>query len=75
MSNEVNPAYSDVFQSDIVATYAAKQNTIKPLGLRIKRNLDQLGFYHHVIAPYKIMKLHHGYISYQVFALSYILPR
>ena len=34
MSNEVNPAYSAVFQSDIVATYEAKERAIKPLGLR-----------------------------------------
>ena len=31
MSNEVNPAYSAVFQSDIVATYEAKERAIKPL--------------------------------------------
>ena len=30
MSNEVNPAYSAVFQSDIVATYEAKERAIKP---------------------------------------------
>ena len=35
MSNEVNPAYSAVFQSDIVATYEAGERAIKPLGLRI----------------------------------------
>ena len=34
MCNEVNPAYSAVFQSDIVATYEAKERAIKPLGLR-----------------------------------------
>ena len=34
MSNEVNPAYSAVFQSDIVATYEANERAIKPLGLR-----------------------------------------
>ena len=34
MSNEVSPVYSAVFQSDIVATYAAKERAIKPLGLR-----------------------------------------
>ena len=28
MSNEVNPAYSAVFQSDIVATYEAKERAI-----------------------------------------------
>ena len=38
MSNEVNPAYSAVFQSDIVATYEAKERAIKPLGLRIERS-------------------------------------
>ena len=32
MSNEVNPAYSSVFQSDFVATYEAKESVIKPLG-------------------------------------------
>ena len=30
MSNEVNPAYSDGSQSDIVATYEAKERAIKP---------------------------------------------
>ena len=56
MSNEVNPGYSAVFQSDIVATYAAKYKTIKPLGLRIERHLNEVGFHPHVIAPYKVMK-------------------
>ena len=37
MSKEVNAAYSAVFQSDIVATYEAKERAIKPLGLRIGR--------------------------------------
>ena len=32
MSNEVNPASSAVFQSDIVATYEEKERDIKPLG-------------------------------------------
>ena len=45
MSNEVNPAYSAVFQSDIVATYEAKARAIKPLGLRIERHLDEVGFH------------------------------
>ena len=48
MSNEVNPAYSAVFQSDIVATYEAKERDIKPLGLRIERHLDEVGFHTHV---------------------------
>ena len=56
MSNEVNPAYSVVFQSDIVATYEAKEGAIKPLGLRIERHLDEVGFHTHVIAPYMVMK-------------------
>ena len=56
MSNEVNPAYSAVFQSDIVATYEAKEMAIKPLGLRIERHLDEVGFHTHVIAPYTVMK-------------------
>ena len=56
MSNEVNPAYSAVFQSDIVATYKAKERAIKPLGLRIERHLDGVGFHTHVIAPYTVMK-------------------
>ena len=43
MSNQVNPAYSTVFQSDIV-------------GLRIERHLDGVGFHTHVIAPYAMMK-------------------
>ena len=56
MSNEVNPAYSAVFQSDIVATYEAKESAIKPLGLRIERHLDGVGFHTNVIAPYTVMK-------------------
>ena len=56
MSNEVNPAYLAVFQSDIVATYEAKERAIKPLGLRIERHLDEVGFHTHVIAPYMVMK-------------------
>ena len=56
MSNEVNPAYSAVFQSDIVATYEAKERAIQLLGLRIERHLDEVGFHLYVIAPYKVMK-------------------
>ena len=56
MSNEVNPAYSAVFQSVIVATYEATEMAIKQLGLRIERHLDELGFHTHVIAPYTVMK-------------------
>ena len=52
MSNEVNPAYSAVFQPDIAATYEAKERAIKPLGLRIAMHLDEVGFHTHVIAPY-----------------------
>ena len=33
MSNEVNSAYSAVFQSDIVATYEAKERAIKPVSV------------------------------------------
>ena len=40
MSNEVKPAYSAVFPSNIIATYEAKEKAIKPLGLRIERHLD-----------------------------------
>ena len=46
MSNEVNPAYSAVFQSDIVATYEAKERAIKPLGLSIERH--EVGFHTYV---------------------------
>ena len=56
MSNEVNPTYSAVFQSDFVATYEAKERAIKPLGLRIERHLDEVGFHTHVIGPYTVMK-------------------
>ena len=59
MSNEVNPAYSAVFQSDIVATYEAKERTIKPLGLRIESISMEWGFHTHVIAPYTVMKTPH----------------
>ena len=56
MSNEINPTYSAVFQSDIITTYEEKENTIKPLKLRIKRHLDVVGFHTHVFAPYTVMK-------------------
>ena len=56
MSNEVKPVYSAVFQSDIVATYEANERAIKPLGLRIERHLDGVGFHTHVNTPYKVMK-------------------
>ena len=56
MSNEINPAYTSVFQSDIVTTYEAKERAIKPLGIRIERHLDEVGFRTHVIAPYTVMK-------------------
>ena len=55
VSSEVNTAYSAVFQSDIIATYEAKK-AIKPLGLRIERHLEGVGFHPHVCAPYKVMK-------------------
>ena len=55
MSNEVNPAYLAVFQSDIVDTNEANERAIKPLGLRIEGHLDELGFQTHVIAPYTVM--------------------
>ena len=53
MCNEVNPAYSAVFPSDCVVTYEAKEIAIKPLGFRIRRHLDEVGFHTHDIAPYK----------------------
>ena len=56
ISNEVNPAYSAVFQSDIVATYETKEKATKPLGLRIERHLDGVGFHTHVIALYTVME-------------------
>ena len=56
MSNEVNPAYSAVFQSDIIATYKAKERAIKPLRLRIERHANEMGFHTHVIAPNTVMK-------------------
>ena len=56
MSNEVNPVYLAVFQSDIVATYEAKERAIEPLELRIERHLDEVGFHTHVITPYTVMK-------------------
>ena len=56
MSNEVNPAYLAVFQSNIVATYKAKERTITPLGFRIESHLDEVGFHTHVMAPYTVMK-------------------
>ena len=32
------------------------RRAIKPLGLRIERHLDEVGFHTHVIAPYTVMK-------------------
>ena len=55
MSNEVNPAYSSVFLSDIVAIYEAKEKAIKPLELRVEIYLDEGALHPHAIAPYKIM--------------------
>ena len=56
MSNDVNPDHSAAFRSDIVDTNEAKVKTIKPLGLRIERHLDEVGLHPHVIAPYNVMK-------------------
>ena len=56
MSNEVNPAYSAVFQSDSVGIYEAKERAIKPLGLKLERYLDEVSFHNHVIAAYTVMK-------------------
>ena len=56
MSNEVNPAFLAVFQSDIVATYEAKERAIKQLRLRIERHLDVVVFHTLVIASYTVMK-------------------
>ena len=56
LSNEVNPTYSAVYQSDIVVTYTAKEKDIKPLGLKIERHLDGVDFNLDVIAPYKLIK-------------------
>ena len=56
MSNEVNPGYYTIFKFNIIATYEANIHAIKPLGLRIERHLEEVGFHPHVIAPYKVMK-------------------
>ena len=56
MSIEVNPTYLAVFQYTIVATYEVKEKVVKPLGLRIWKHLDEVGFQPHVIAPYKVMQ-------------------
>ena len=45
MANEVN----------LVATYAAKEKAIKPLGLRIERHQDEVGCHPHIIVPYKVI--------------------
>ena len=37
MSNEVNPDYSPVFQSDIEATYEARKKATKPLGYTVMK--------------------------------------
>ena len=56
MSNEINPAYSAVFQSDIVVAYEVRERDNKPFGLRIERHLEEVSFHTHVIAPYTVMK-------------------
>ena len=59
MSNELDPAYSSVFQSDIIATYEAKEKTVKLLRLMIERHLVEAGFHLHVVSPYTVMKTPH----------------
>ena len=56
MSNEVNPAYWAVDQSDFIAIYEAKELSIKLLGLRIERHLDEMGFHPHVDALNKVLR-------------------
>ncbi len=57
MSDEANPANPVVFQPSLVATYESKPNAIRPLGLRITNQLDEVGFHPHMIAPFKTSKI------------------
>ena len=54
MSNERNPAYPVVFQPQYRALYENKEKAIKPLGLRVEKHLDEMGFHPHMIAPSKV---------------------
>ena len=54
MSNERNPAYPVVFQPQYRALYENKEKAIKPLGLRVEKHLDEVGFHPHMIAPSKV---------------------
>ena len=75
ISNEVNPAYSTVFQYDIVATYAAKERIIKLLGLMTESHLDEVGFHPHVSTQYKTMKTPPWNLSCIEFTLNYVNTR
>ena len=54
MSNERNPAYPVVFRPQYRALYENKEKVIKPLGLRVEKHLDEVGFHPHMIAPSKV---------------------
>ena len=54
MSNERNPAYPIIFQPHDRALYENKEKAIKPLGLRVEKHLDEVGFHPHMIAPSKL---------------------
>ena len=50
MANDRNPAYPVVLDPPYRDLYDAKENSIKPLGLRIEEHLDSVGFQPHNIA-------------------------
>ena len=57
MANERNPAYSVVLDPPYRDLYDAKENSIKPLGLRIEEHLDSVGFQPHNIATITVSQI------------------
>ena len=58
MSNERNPAYPVVFHPQnnlkLLFIYENKEKAIKPLGLRVEKHLDEVGFHPHMVAPCRL---------------------
>ena len=57
MANDRNPAYSVVLDPPYRDLYDAKENSIKPLGLRIEEHLDSVGFQPHNIATITVSRI------------------
>ena len=54
MSNARNPAYPVVFHPQYRALYDNKEKAIKPLGLRVEKHLDEVGFHPYMVAPCRV---------------------